>query len=193
MRNCDHTSLDPIIQSQITEFQSEIAELNDPSSSDSLDLEIAQAKLDNAQAQLDVVEQEAISSTIVAPFDGTILSISARVGDNVGTNAFINMADLSQPYLEVLVDETDLNNIGVGYEVHVTFDALPDQTFTGHVISIDPSLVNVANISAVSSIVQLDTTSFSKPQNLPVGLSATAEIISSQAQNMLCCCGLSRT
>ena len=174
-----------LIQSQITEYQSEIADLNDSSSSDSLDLEIAQAKLENAQAQLEVVEQEAISSTIVAPFDGTILSISAKVGDNVATNAFINMADLSQPYLEVLVDETDLNNVGIGYEVQVTFDALPDQTFTGHIISIDPSLVNVANVSAVSSTVQLDTTSFSKPQNLPVGLSATAEIISSQAQNVL--------
>jgi RND family efflux transporter MFP subunit len=150
-----------------------------------LDLAIAQAQLDKAQAELEVVEQESISSTITAPFDGTILYINAEVGDNVGTNGFITLADLSQPYLEVLVDETDLNNIGIGYEVQVTFDALPDQTFTGKVISIDPSLVNVANVTAVSSVVQLDTSSFSKPQNLPVGLSATVEIISSQAQNVL--------
>src|SRR4030065_155332 len=134
-----------LMQSQITEYQAQIADLQDPSGADSLDLAIAQAKLENAMAQLEVVEQESISSTIVAPFDGTILSISAQVGDNVGTNPFILLANLSQPYLEVLVDETDLNNIGIGYEVQVTFDALPNQTFTGHVISISPSLVNVAN------------------------------------------------
>jgi multidrug efflux pump subunit AcrA (membrane-fusion protein) len=33
--------------------------------------------------------------------------------------------------------------------------------------------------------VQLDTESFSKPQTLPIGLSATVEIISNQAQNVL--------
>jgi multidrug efflux pump subunit AcrA (membrane-fusion protein) len=174
-----------LMQSQITEYQAQIADQMDSSGSGSLDLSIAQVKLENAQAQLEVAEQESISSTIVAPFDGTILSISAKVGDNVGTNEFITLANLSQPYLEVLVDETDLNNIGIGYEVQVTFDALPNQTFTGRVISIDPSLVNVSNVSAVSSIVQLDTDSFSKPQNLPVGLSATAEVISDQAQNVL--------
>jgi HlyD family secretion protein len=174
-----------LIQSQITEYKAQISDLMDSSGPDSLDLAIAQAKLDNAQAQLEVVEQKSITSTITAPFDGTILSISSQVGDDVGSAPFITLADLSQPYLEVLVDETDLNNIGVGYEVQVTFDALPNQTFVGHVISIDPSLVSVSNVTAVSSMVQLDADSFSKPQNLPVGLSASAEIISDQAQNVL--------
>jgi HlyD family secretion protein len=172
-----------LMQSQIAEYQTQVSDLM--SGTDSLDLAIAQAKLDNAQAQLEVVEQESVSSTISAPFDGTILSISAQVGDNVDTNPFITLADLSQPYLEVLVDETDLNNIGVGYEVQITFDALPNQSFTGHVVSVDPSLIGVGNVTAVRSTVQLDTESFTKPQNLPIGLSATVEIISDQAQNVL--------
>jgi HlyD family secretion protein len=174
-----------LMQSQITEYQTEIYNLQSSTGSDSLEAQIAQAQLDNARANLEVVEQESISSTIVTPFDGTILSISSQVGDQVSTNAFITLADLNQPYLEVLVDETDLNNIGIDYAVSVTFDALPNQTFTGKVISIDPSLVNVANVTAVSSVVRLDTSSFSKPQNLPVGLNATVEIISAQAQNVL--------
>lgn len=172
-----------LMQSQIAEYKTQISDLI--SGTDSLDLAIAQAKLDTAQAQLEVVEQESVSSTILAPFDGTILSITAQVGDNVGTNPFITLADLSQPYLEVLVDETDLNNVGVGYEVQVTFDALPNQSFTGHVISVDPSLIGVGNVTAVRSTVQVDTESFAKPQNLPIGLSATVEIISDQAQNVL--------
>jgi multidrug resistance efflux pump len=174
-----------LIKSQIGEFKAQIADLSDGSGASSLDVAIAQAKLDNANAQYEVTQQESISDTIIAPFDGTILAINSQVGDQVGTNSFISLADLSLPFLEVLVDETDLNNIGVGYEVQVTFDALPNQTFTGKVISIDPSLVNVANVTAISSIVQLDADSFSKPQDLPVGLSATAEIISDQAVNAL--------
>ncbi|MFZ0533440.1 MAG: efflux RND transporter periplasmic adaptor subunit [Anaerolineales bacterium] len=174
-----------LMQSQILEYQTQMADLTDSSGSGSLDIAIAQAQLDNSKAQLEVVEQESISSTILAPFDGTILAISSQVGDNVGTNAFITLADLSQPYLEVLVDETDLNNIGVDYNVQVTFDALPNQIFTGKVISVDPSLIGVGNVTAVRSTVQLDTESFSKPQTLPIGLSATVEIISNQAQNVL--------
>ena len=172
-----------LLQSQIAELQSQISGLE--TGSDSLDLAIAQAKLDDAKAQLEVIEQESISSTVTAPFDGTILGIANKVGDNVGTNKFITIADLSQPYLEVLLDETDLNNVGIGYEVSVTFDALPNQTFTGHVVAINPSLSNAFSVTAIQTTVQLDTSSFSKPINLPIGLSATAEIISDQAQNVL--------
>lgn len=174
-----------LLQSQIADDQAQIDNLQSSSGSQSLDVQIAQAKLDNAQADLDLVEQEAVSTTITAPFDGTILSISASVGDSVGTTKFITLADLSQPYLEVLLDETDLDNVGIGYQVSVTFDALPNQTFTGKVVSIDPSLTNAFSVTAIQTTVQLDTTSFSKPQNLPIGLSATVEVISAQAQNVL--------
>jgi multidrug efflux pump subunit AcrA (membrane-fusion protein) len=174
-----------LLQSQIAEGQTEIQNLQTSSGPDSLDIQIAQAQLDNAEAALTVIQQESISGTITASFDGTILSITSKVGDNVGTNAFITLADLSQPYLEVLLDETDLNNVGIGYQVSVTFDALPNQTFTGHVTTINPSLSNAFSVTAIQTTVQLDTSSFSKPQNLPIGLSATVEVISAQAQNVL--------
>jgi HlyD family secretion protein len=174
-----------LLQSQIAEDQAQIADLQSSSGPDSLDIQIAQAKLDNATAELELVEQESVSTTITAPLDGTILSLSASVGDTVGTTKFITIADLSQPYLEVLLDETDLNNVGIGYQVSVTFDALPDQTFTGKVVAINPSLTNAFSVTAIQTTVQLDTSSFSKPQNLPIGLSATVEVISAQAQNVL--------
>jgi HlyD family secretion protein len=174
-----------LLQSQIAEDQAQIKDLQTSTGADSLDVQIAQAKLDNAQAELELIEQQSISTTITAPFDGTILSINAAVGDTVGTTKFITIADLSQPYLEVLLDETDLNNVGIGYEVSVTFDALPNQTFSGKVVAIAPSLNNAFNVTAIQTTVQLDTASFSKPQNLPIGLSATVEVISAQAQNVL--------
>jgi HlyD family secretion protein len=174
-----------LLQSQITEDQADITNLESSSRSDSLDVQIAQAKLENAQANLEVVESQSVSNTITAPLDGTIIAISNNVGDNVGTNKFITIADLSQPYLEVLLDETDLNNVGIGYQVSVTFDALPNQTFTGKVVAINPSLSNAFSVTAIQTTVQLDTSSFSKPQNLPIGLSASVEVISDQAQNAL--------
>ncbi len=171
-------------QKQIAEDQAVISNLTSVSG-DSLDVQIARAVLESAQADLEVVQAESGSSTIIAPFDGTILSISNQVGDNVGTTKFITIADLSQPYLEVLLDETDLNNVGTGYQVSVTFEALPNQTFTGEVVAINPSLSNAFSVTAIQTTVKLDNSSFSKPQNLPIGLSASVEIISDQAQNVL--------
>lgn len=173
-----------LLESQIAEDQAQIDALSSGTSS-SLDVQIAQAKLDDAKASLAVIKSKSVSSTITAPFDGTVLAISNQVGDDVGTQKFITIADLSQPYLEVLLDETDLTNVGIGYEVSVTFDALPNQTFTGKIVSINPSLSNAFNVTAIQTVAKLDMSSSSQPQNLPIGLSATVEVISQQANNAL--------
>ncbi len=134
-----------------------------------------------AQAQLNVTsaEQAVADTTLSAPMDGTVTAVSAHVGENVGSAAFITLADLSQPLLEVYLDETDLAMVGLDYEVDVVFDALPDETFTGKVVRIDPELVNESGITAVRALVQLD--SFAKPQTLPVGMNATVEVIGGRA------------
>jgi HlyD family secretion protein len=173
-----------LLQSQIADDQAQISSTQS-SGSNSLEVQIARAKLENAQAALQVVESQSVSSTVSAPFDGTILNISNKVGDTVGTTKFITIADLNQPYLEVLLDETDLTNVAVGYDVSVTFDALPNQTFTGKVVAINPSLSNAFSVTAIQTTVKLDPSTSTTIQNLPIGLSATVEVISAQAQNVL--------
>ncbi|MEW5985956.1 MAG: efflux RND transporter periplasmic adaptor subunit [Chloroflexota bacterium] len=157
------------------------------------ELALQQAQLDQeahalslAQAQLNVEAAQATldGTTLVAPMDGTITAVNYSVGENV-SGAVVVLADLAQPMLEVYVDETDMNMVGLDYEVQVVFDALPDDTFTGRVIQIDPELVNENGVTAVRAVVQLDATSFAKPQTLPVGLSATVEVVAGQAQNAI--------
>jgi RND family efflux transporter MFP subunit len=174
-----------LLESQIAADQSQIADLQSGNTSSSLEVQIAQAKLSNAQAELELVEQQSVSTTITAPMDGIILFINASVGDTVGTTKFITMANLGEPYLEVLLDETDLENVAIGYPVTITFDALPSQTFSGKVVSINPSLSNAFNVTAIQTTVQVDTASLHEGQTLPIGLSATVEVISAQAQNAL--------
>ena len=87
--------------------------------------------------------------------------------------------------IEVFLDETDLDKIGLDFEVDVIFDALPDEIFTGHVIQVDPQLSNVNGVTAVRALVQLDPDSFSKPQTLPVGLNASVDIIGGRSENTL--------
>lgn len=135
------------------------------------------------QAELNLASaQQALAATqLVAPMAGTVTAISASPGESV-SGAFLTLADLSSPILEVYLDETDLGNVAVGYAADVILTAFPDETFTGEVVEVDPSITTTGGVSAVRSLVRLD---YNKPQTLPTGLNATVDIIGGQALNAL--------
>ena len=149
--------------------------LNDESD----DLSLVQSQL-NLQAAQKTVDQ----TELAAPMAGTVMAINASVGESAGA-ALITLADLGQPLLEVFLDETDMNMVGLGYDVQVVFDALPDDTFEGQVVQIDPQLTNQNGLTVVRALVQLDTASFAKPQTLPVGMNATVDVIGGRADNAI--------
>ena len=148
---------------------------------------MAQADLAFSQAQINLeAAQEALAQTaLVTPVDGVIVAINAQPGESVGTTSFITIADLTQPLLEVYLDETDLDKIGPDYEVEVIFDALPDDVFVGRVVQVDPKLAMVDGVSAMRGTVLLDPESFNKPQTLPVGMNAAIEVIGGRAEAAL--------
>lgn len=149
--------------------------LPDDMSSDAL-VALQQAKRDLQDAQT-VLED----TKIVAPITGTILSVDASVGSTVDTGTVISMADLSQLELDFYLDETDWNLVAVGDQVEATFTALPDQAFSGHVTQLDTELYQSNNTSVVKGIVQLD--SAPAGLELPIGTSATIDIIHAQVEN----------
>jgi multidrug efflux pump subunit AcrA (membrane-fusion protein) len=117
--------------------------------------------------------------------DGTIIAVAAQAGEYVGANPFITLADLSQPLVELYLDETDLDKISPGLKVEVIFDALPDEAFAGHVLRVDPVLVTVDGAPAVRGLAQLDAEPFEKHQALPAGLNAAVELIGGRAEDAL--------
>lgn len=147
------------------------------------EIALAEAKLANAEANLELALEEKAILELAAPISGTILSIDADVGEDIGTGSIITLADLSNPVLEIFLDESDLNKVGIGYEIEVVFDALPDDVYTGSVIQVDPSLQSVSNVQAVRVLARLNPESFAKPQDLPVGLNASVEVIGGRTKD----------
>lgn len=148
----------------------------DASSDALVNLRQAELDLQNAKTVLD-------GTKITAPIDGTILSVDTSVGDTANTSAVITMADLSQLELDFYLDPTDWSLAAVGDQAQVTFDALPDKTYTGKVTQLDNELYQSNNTSTVQGIVQLD--SISDGTNLPIGASASVDIIHARADNVL--------
>jgi multidrug efflux pump subunit AcrA (membrane-fusion protein) len=143
---------------------------------------LAKAELANAEAELVLALEEQAVVELLAPMDGTIMFIDASVGEKVGTSAVVTIADLSLPVLEVYLDEVDLDMVGVGYEIEVIFDALPDDVFIGHVTEVDPSLQTISGSQVIQVQAQLDPDSFAKPQNLLVGMNAAVDVIGGRTE-----------
>ena len=147
------------------------------------DIALAEAQLASAEAMLAQAQEAQVFVDLLASMDGTVLDILANVGENVSTTPIITLADLSQPVLEVYLDEIDLDKIALDYEVEVIFDALVDDVFSGRIVEVNPSLIDVSGTQVVSALAQLDASSLAEPQTLLVGLNASVDVIAGKAQD----------
>jgi multidrug efflux pump subunit AcrA (membrane-fusion protein) len=143
-----------------------------------------QAELSLAQAQLDLeAAQSALDQlSLVAPINGLVTVVDAQVGQTVGTSPIVTLANLDQALVELYLDETDLDQIAVGNEVEVIFDALPDDVFTGRVLRVEPELVTVEGVPTVQAVAVLEGATL---QDLPAGLNASVDVIGGKAENAL--------
>jgi RND family efflux transporter MFP subunit len=143
------------------------------------------SELEQAQLDLKAAQADLEGTRIYAPFAGTVMSIETRVGDTVGSSTtVISLSDLSQPYLEVYLDESDWVNIDTDYDAEVTFDILPEKTFTGTVTRVDPGLYTESSSSVVRAMVKLENIDGST-FDLPLGTSASVDVIGGSAENAI--------
>jgi len=155
---------------------------------------LAEQALASAEANLAVSQNQLDRSIIVAPTDGNILLVNAKVGDDVST-PFIVMANLGKQYLQISIDGADVGKIAVGYPVDVVFDALPNQIFTGKVYQIDPNLYDASGkqvsvqtpgqATLIKALVSLDENTTTTLSSLPLGMTASVDIIGGQATGVV--------
>lgn len=151
------------------------------------EVETAQLNVEQARLNLESAQLVLDETNLTAPVSGTVTAVAASAREMVGTSAMVTMADLSDPLVEFYLDETDLELIAVGHEVEVTFDALPDIVFSGHVVRVDPVLVEMEGAPAIQALAKLepDEQQSDVLGTLPMGLNATVEVIAGSAENAL--------
>jgi len=179
-----------ILAARISVLQAE-TELAQVSADQSVDPRLAQLTLEQAQLNLEAAQATLDQLELVAPINGLVTAVDAEVGQSVGTAAIVTLSNLDQLMVEIYLDETDLDKIAVGNEVEVIFDALPDQTFSGHVVRVEPELVTVSGVPTVVATAALESTSLTDPsgrasgRSLPAGLNASVDVIGGKAENAL--------
>jgi RND family efflux transporter MFP subunit len=124
------------------------------------------------------------AAQLYAPFDGTVMDVAATVGEQVGTSTpILTLADLREPLVQFWVEEADMSSVAVGKVVNVVFEALPDSTFTGQVVRVDPLLVTVDNTPAVQAWASLDLSA--QEVHLLSGMTAEVEVVVAETRNAL--------
>jgi HlyD family secretion protein len=120
---------------------------------------------------------------MVAPFDGTVTSVGAKVGDLVSsaTNV-VTLADLSDLRVLATVDETDISGVQVGQDAQITFDSLPGRRFRGKVLEVPLESTLVQNV--VSYKVPVSLTGI-EGVSLKPGMTANLSLVVGRRQNVL--------
>ncbi len=141
----------------------------------------AAAALEQARLAVEQAKRALDNATITAPFAGVITAVNIVAGGSAGSSAALSIADTSQLHVDVLVDETEIENVLVGQQAQVTLDALTGITLTGTVANIAPSGTVSNGVVNYSVRVNLDPTEAA----LKLDMTANASLIGEKAENVL--------
>jgi HlyD family secretion protein len=174
-----------LAKAQLQIDQSKLDALQKNNGIDPVELATAENQVAIAQAAYEVAQDNLENATLVAPFDGTILTIAGLEGDRVTSETvFITVADDVHPQVEFVVDESDLQNVAVDEKAEVTFDALEGQLFEGTVTQVNPTLSTTNGYSTISGIITLDMEK-ATGTNLFQGLTASVTLYKGNAKDTL--------
>ncbi len=148
------------------------------------EITLAEAQIVKAKAALALAQQTQLVVDMVAPQAGTVVSLNSSIGDRVSGKTILSLADMSEPIIEVYIDEIDSAQIRVGNPVSITFDAIPELVFSGYVQSLDPSLAAIGNSAALKATVHLEVVPNSI-MTLPIGLNATVEVVTGEINDAI--------
>ncbi|NWF49276.1 MAG: efflux RND transporter periplasmic adaptor subunit [Ignavibacteriaceae bacterium] len=105
------------------------------------------AAVELAKARIKQIEVALENTFIRAPFDGTVLTKNAEVGEVVaplgaGTNirgAVVTIADMNSLLVEADVSESNIERILVNQDCEIILDAYPEKSYQGFVFKIVPT------------------------------------------------------
>jgi len=122
-----------------------------------------------------------------APITGVIKKVNFKAGEVIGSpsvtssdNFFAQMISFDNIF-EAQVSESDIAKVAVGQSVRFTFDSLPDESFDGEVISIEPSATVIQDV--VDFVVKM--TLSQNDSRLRDGMSADVDISINKKENVI--------
>lgn len=142
----------------------------------------SQVARDNAYDNLRAARRDFEDTIIVSPIAGIITQLNVLAGQFVGAGDIIaQVVDDSKIYFNAEIDEADSSKISVGQTAEISFNAYPDQVFTGKVEQILPQAETTSNNATVIPVRIL----VNNPPRFIAGLNGQVSIITLESANTL--------
>ena len=153
-------------------------------------LEASQFDAQRAASGLQQINDSLAKTTIYSPTDGTISSLTSRVGERVvGTIQFagtevMRIANLNAMEARVNVNENDIVNVKIGDTARINVDAYPDRQLRGVVREI-ASTALTRNLGSQEEVTNFEVKISIPDPPVPLrpGMSTTADIETATVQN----------
>lgn len=146
-------------------------------------LEKNQWNLEKAVLDVELKHLAVEFAALVTPIGGIVTHIDTPVaGVNItpATAAFA-VADPNSLVFEATVDETDVGSLIVGQQATITLDAFPEATYSGTITYIS----YISQQSSGGATVFPVKVSFSRPENLRIGLNGDISIVTTRMEDVL--------
>jgi len=164
------------------------------------------ASVQSAQASLSRANKDLGRTTLIAPMNGVISSLTVKKGERVAGNSFnvgtemMRVADMAVLEARVQVGENDIVKVNIGDTADIEVDAYNNRKFLGIVTQIASSTKTTAQAASTTNDVtnyevriRLDAGSYkdlidpSKPKKFPFrpGMNASADIKTKRHESVL--------
>lgn len=146
------------------------------------DKQVAQAKLHDAQAAVELARHRLSQGAVRAPIAGAVYEFNLKVGAYLNPGDEVaKIGDVDNVKVVVYVDEPDLGRVAKGMPVSITWDAHPGQKWWGQVDRL-PTEVTALETRTVGEV---DTVVSNPNHDLLPGVTVNATIVSKVAKNAL--------
>jgi HlyD family secretion protein len=153
-------------------------------------LDASQFDAQRAESGLHQINDSLAKTTIYSPVDGTISSLTSRVGERVvGTIQFagtevMRIANLNAMEARVNVNENDIVNVKIGDTTRISVDAYPDRQLRGLVREI-ASTAQTRNLGSQEEVTNFEVKISipNPPVPLRPGMSTTADVETATVRN----------
>ncbi|QNE32640.1 efflux RND transporter periplasmic adaptor subunit [Sphingomonas sp. NBWT7] len=165
---------------------------------------VAEANVSAARANLAQSQTQRQRAIIRSPVNGVVLARQVDPGQTVAASfntptLFVIAEDLSQMKLEVAIDEADVGAVKQGQKASFAVDAFPGRTFPATITRVDLGSNLTASTASASSSGTASTTASTgqvvsyaadltvanPTMELRPGMTATADIVTSDKKNVL--------
>ncbi len=173
-----------LAEQRLSAAQSNLTALRQRKSSDYSAAELARtrAQLADAKAAYDAAQSNLDEAHVVAPFAGTVYSISVAATNYVSSgDELLRLADLNKLRVRAYFDEPEIGKLAVGQPVKITWDAKPGLSWQGHIERTPSNIVNYGTRNVGEVIVAVDDA----PGPLLPNTNVTAMVTTMSVKNVL--------